>query len=72
MERNKKAKNLAKAQAAFDDIVLAIEVDYNLTNLEILHIINTTSMRYLKYGVKREWEDDEHGRLDSGRPTDGD
>lgn len=72
MKRNKNALNLAKAQCALDDIVLAIEVDYDLSSLEMLHILNTTSMRYLKYGVQREWEEDEQQRLDPGRQANGD
>lgn len=72
MQRNKKAVNLSKAEIALNDILIAIEVDYNLTRLEVLHILNASAQRYLKYGVKEEWEEDEHSRPDSGRQADGD
>lgn len=72
MKRNKKAINLSKAEIALNDIILAIEVDYNLTRLEVLHILNASAQRYLKYGVKEEWEEDERSGSESGRQANGD
>lgn len=57
MRRSKKASNLSRAQAAFDDIVLVVEEHYGLTSLEVLHILNSYQQRILKYQLKAEWKE---------------